>query len=62
MNVTSLILIHAQNGRTALYIASRNGHDQIVKLLLGREADVTHQTKVRLLVLVHVFFHEEWLL
>ena len=44
--------LHVQNGKTALYIASLNGHDQIVELLLRREADVNHQTKVRLLMLV----------
>ena len=37
-----------------MYIASKKGHDQIVELLLGREADVNHQTKVRLLMLVCV--------
>ena len=36
-------------------ITSRKGHDQIVvELLLWREADVNHQTKVRPLLLVHV--------
>ena len=54
--------LHEQDGHTALFIASRNGHDQIVELLLKREADVNHQTKVRLLVLVCVLLHEEWLL
>ena len=35
-------------------ITSRKGHDQIVELLLRKEADVNHQTKVRPLLLVHV--------
>ena len=53
--------LHVQDGQTALYIASENGHDQIVELL-KKEADVNHQTKVRqLLLLVHVLLHEEWL-
>ena len=39
----------AQDGQTALYIASYKGHDQIVELLLRREADVNHQIKVKLL-------------
>ena len=38
-----------QNGQTALYIASYKGHDQIVELLLRREADANHQIKVKLL-------------
>ena len=53
--------LHVQNGQTALFIASRNGHDQIVELLLRKEADVNHQKKVRLLTLVCVFLQEEWL-
>jgi len=46
--------LHVQDGQTALYIASWKGHDQIVELLLRREADVNHQTKVRPLMLVCV--------
>ena len=46
--------LHVQDGETAFYIASRFGHDQIVELLLGREADVNIQTKVRPLMLVCV--------
>ena len=41
--------LHLQDGQTALSIACKEGHDQIVELLLRREADVSHQTKVRLL-------------
>ena len=43
-----------QDGQTALFAASRKGHDRIVELLLRREADVNHHTKVRLLMLVCV--------
>ena len=43
--------LHIQGGQTALYVASDNGHDQVVELLLRREADVNHQTKVRLLLI-----------
>ena len=43
--------LHVQDGQTALYIASDKGHDQIVELLIRREADVNHLTKVRLLML-----------
>ena len=43
--------LHEQDhGETPLFIASRNGHDQIVELL-KKEADVSHQKKVRLLML-----------
>ena len=51
--MTSILLpLHVQTGLTALLLASCFGHDQIVELLLRREADVNHQTKVRLLILV----------
>ena len=43
--------LHVQDGQTALYLACKEGHDQIVELLIRREADVNHQTKVRLLML-----------
>ena len=46
--------LHVQDGQTALYIGCKQGHDQIVELLLRREADVNHQTKVRPLMLVYV--------
>ena len=46
--------LHVQDGQTALYIASDNGHDHIVELLLRREANVNHQTKVRPPMLVCV--------
>ena len=58
----SCSFLHVQDGRTALYIASGNGHDQIVELLLKKEADVNHQSKVSLLMLVCVFLQEKWLL
>ena len=53
--------LHVQDGQTALYIAGGNGHDQIVELLLKKQADVNCQKKVRLLILVCVFLQEEWL-
>ena len=43
-----------QDGQTALFAASRKGHDQMVEFLLRREADVNHQTNVRLQILVCV--------
>ena len=54
--------LHVQDGRTAIFVASWNGHDQIVELLLKKEVDVNHQEKVRPLMLVCVFLQEEWLL
>jgi len=46
--------LHVQTGLTGLFLASWKGHVQIVELLLRREADVNHQIKVRLLMLVCV--------
>ena len=36
----NVLLIHVQDGRTPLYIASGNGHGAVVKLLLEQHADV----------------------
>ena len=44
--------LHVQDGQTALFIACKEGHDQIVELLLRRETDVNHQTKVRPLMIM----------
>ena len=40
--------LYVQDNQTPLYIACKEGHDQIVELLLMRKADVNHQAKVRL--------------
>ena len=45
----SLYMI-VQDGQTALYTASKNGHDQIVEELLTRGADMNHQIKVSILM------------
>ena len=47
---TSCSSLHAQDGQTALYVASRNGHDQLVKELLRKGANVNHQEKVSILM------------
>ena len=49
-------LVHVQDGQTALFVSSYKGHDQIVELLLRREADVNYHTKVRLLILSCILF------
>lgn len=49
--------LHVQDGQTALYIASNNGHGEIVKLLLKREADLDHETKVSVL---HAKLQQVW--
>ena len=36
----NVLLIHVQDGRTPLYIASGNGHGAVVTLLLEQHADV----------------------
>lgn len=48
MSATIMSRLHVQEGNTALYGASWKGHDQIVEMLLRREADVNHQKKVRM--------------
>lgn len=47
-SATIMSRLHIQEGNTALYGASWKGHDQIVEMLLRREADVNHQKKVRM--------------
>ena len=43
---------YVQDGQTPLFIAAMKGHVRVAQLLLSRGADVTHQTKVRLSLLV----------
>ena len=52
-----LLVYLVQDGQTALVSASKEGHDQIVELLLRRDANVNHQTKVRLLMFSMCILH-----
>ena len=40
------VSLHAQDGRTALYLASQEGHVAVVELLLQEHADVHIRPKV----------------
>ena len=41
-----LITLTLQDGQTALYVASWNGHDEVVKILLKAKADLNLQRNV----------------
>ncbi len=43
-----------QDGWTAVYWASNNGHDEIVRVLLAAKATVNTQTKVGFVVQTHI--------
>ena len=51
-----ILLLYVQDGQTALYITSKEGREQIVELLLRRDANVNHQTKVSFSCSVCVFY------
>ena len=48
-------LFFAQNGKTALYLASERGYVSIVQVLIGAHADVSLQDKV--LCTSRMYFH-----
>ena len=52
LQVLSCSPLYVQDGQTALYIAAKEGHTQVAEVLLSREANVNHQTKVKLILLV----------
>ncbi len=43
-------LLHLQNGETAIYIASKNGHVKVVEMLVAHGADVNLVDEVSQLV------------
>ena len=47
------MILSVQNGWTAVYWASRNGHDEIVRVLLAAKATVNTQIKVGFVVQTH---------
>ncbi len=47
------MILSLQDGWTAVYWASRNGHDEIVRVLLAAKATVNSQTKVGFVVHTH---------
>ena len=42
------MLLDAQDGVTGIMVAARNGHKDVVELLISCGADVNHQNKVRI--------------
>ena len=41
-----VLIIHVQDGRTALFIAGGKGHMEVMQLLLQKHADVSISTTV----------------
>ncbi len=50
LHTLSITLLIQQDNRTALYQASYNGHDEVVRVLLAAKATVNTQTKVSFVV------------
>ena len=56
------MILSLQSGLTALYCASNNGHDEIVRVLLAAKATVNTQNKVGLVVQTHFSQHAVYIL
>ena len=50
-----VLIIHVQDGETALYIAKQKGHMEVVQLLLQIHADVSISKKVYITILCITF-------
>ena len=42
------MFLDAQDGATGIMVAARNGHKDVVELLISGGANVNHQNKVRI--------------
>ena len=49
-----------QNGMTALYAASQEGHDEVVKILVRAKADINLQTNVSNQTVASTYIQPEW--
>ena len=47
--------MHIQDGRTSLFMASQNGHQDVVQLLIKHDADVNHAMEVCMCVCMFSF-------
>lgn len=47
MSILHVLIIHVQDGRTALYIASWKGHVKVVQFLLQKDVDVSNYEMVQ---------------
>jgi ankyrin len=46
-----------RDGLTPLHCAARSGHEQVVDMMLEREAPISSKTKVRIQMFLHYFSH-----
>ena len=53
------VTFHKQDNSTALHKASKNGHHEVVRVLLAAKATVNTQDKVRLSTIITIRFGHE---